>query len=104
MFRINYSQLGLAEVRAAVLAGGGPVSAGPLSEKLVSKEVRILLDDEGIAPPALSYSFPAADRLVLTENGGAPVECPYGALELGDIVLFAHMIPGTLRGYTAVLD
>ena len=104
MFRIPYSKLSLGQVKAAVAAGGGPVSAGALSDRLVSKEIRFVLDDDGITPPTLSYRFPGRDRLLLRENGGEPIECAYGALELGDIVLFAHMIPGTLRGYTAVLD
>ena len=104
MFRINYSKLGLEDVRAAVLSGGGPASAGALSDCLTGKELCLKLDDEGVAPPALGYRFLTCDRLILTENGGDPVECTYGALELGDYVLFSHMIPGTLRGYTAVLD
>ena len=37
MFRINYSKLGLEDVKAAVLAGGGPVSAGELSDWLVGR-------------------------------------------------------------------
>ncbi|MBR5932191.1 MAG: MoaF N-terminal domain-containing protein [Lachnospiraceae bacterium] len=104
MYRINYSQLGLEEVKAAVLAGGGPVSAGELSDWLVTREINIQLDNEGIDPPALKYSFQSTDKLTLTENDGEPVECAYGALKLNDYVLFAHMIPETLRGYTVVLD
>ena len=104
MYRINYSCLNLEQVKAAVLAGGGPVSASELSKALVSKEICIELDNEGVAPPSLKYSFKCEKKLVLTENGGEPVECAYGALELGKYVLFTHMVPGTLRGYTAVLD
>ena len=104
MYRINYSCLGLEQVKAAVLAGGGPVSASELSKALVNKEICIELDNEGVAPPSLKYSFKCEKKLVLVENGGEPVECAYGALELGKYVLFTHMVPGTLRGYTAVLD
>ena len=104
MYRINYSRLGLDEVRSAVLGGGGPVSASGLSCALVSKDISFELDDDGVAPPSLRYSFKSENRLVLTENGGEPVECAYGALELGSYVLLTHMVPGTLRGYTAVLD
>ena len=39
MFRINYSKLGLEEVKAAVLGGGGPESAGELCDCLVGKEI-----------------------------------------------------------------
>ena len=104
MFRINYSKLGLEEVKSAVFAGGGPTCAGARSDWLISKEICLALDDEGVTPPKLAYSFPDIDKLVLTENGGEPVECAYGALMLGGCVLFTHMIPGTLRGYTVVLD
>ena len=47
MYRINYSSLGLEEVKSAVLAGGGPVSASELSGALVSKEITLELDNEG---------------------------------------------------------
>lgn len=104
MYRINYSRLGLDEVRSAVAANCGPVSELELSKALVSKEISIVLDNEGVAPPTLSYSFSSENRLMLAENGNAPVECAYGALELGSYVLFTHMVPGTLKGYTAVLD
>ena len=104
MYRINYSSLGLQEVKSAVLAGGGPVSASELSGALVSKDITLELDNEGVAPPSLKYSFKCKNKVVFTENGGEPVECAYGALELGDYVLFTHMVPGALRGYTAVLD
>ena len=104
MFRINYSKLGLEEVKAAVLGGGGPVSAGELCECLVGKEICLQLDNEGIDPPALKYSFQSKDKLTLTENDAAPVECAYGALRLNQFLLFAHMVPDTLRGYAVILD
>ena len=104
MFRINYSKLGLEDVKAAVLAGGGPVSAGELSDWLVGREICVQLDNEGVEPPVLKYSFQSKDKLTLTENDGAPVECAYGALQLKDYILFAHMVPETLRGYTVILD
>ena len=104
MFRINYSKLGLEEVKAAVLAGGGPVSAGELSDWLVGREICVQLDNESVEPPVLKYSFQSKDKLTLTENDNAPVECAYGALQLKDYILFAHMVPETLRGYTVILD
>ena len=104
MFRINYSKLGLEEVKAAVLAGGGPVSAGELSDWLVGREICVQLDNESVEPPVLKYSFQSKDKLTLTENDNAPVECAYGALQLKGYILFAHMVPETLRGYTVILD
>ncbi len=104
MFRINYTKLTLEQVKSAVFAGAGPVSAGALSEALTGREILLSLDNEGIDPPALRYRFQTADRLILTENGSEGVECAYGALELGGCILFAHMIPNTLRGYAVVLE
>ncbi len=104
MFRIHYNTLGLEQVKAIVAAGRGPVSAGALSDRLVSREIVLHLDCEGVEPPKLRYRFLSTDRLVLTENDGEPIECACGALDLGAYVLFAHMIPGTLRGYAVVLD
>ncbi len=104
MFRINYSKLSLDEVKSIVSADSGPFSAGTRSDLLINREITLTLDDEGVTPPALTYFFNSGDTLTLCENGAKAVECPYGALEMGTRVLFAHMIPGTLRGYAAVLD
>lgn len=104
MFRFNYSKLDLEQVRKAVLKEGGPACAGELSDWLVSREVDIHLDNEGVKPPELKYCFQSPDRLTLIENDGEPVECSYGALKLNSYVLFAHMIPDALRGYTVILD
>ena len=104
MFRINYSKLGLEDVKKAVFAGGGPVSAGETSDWLVGREITVQFDKGSVEPPTLKYSFQSKDKLTLTENDGAPVECAYGALQLKDYILFAHMIPDTLKGYTIVLD
>ncbi|SHI17055.1 Molybdenum cofactor biosynthesis protein F [Sporobacter termitidis DSM 10068] len=73
--------------------------ASPVSDALEGKTLRIVLDDG----PALEYAF-SRDTLTLVEGGGAPVEAPYTAKELGEIVLLTHLIPGTVRGYNVVVD
>jgi len=103
MFRINYNKLTLEEVRAIVAGAGAPAFNGQTCACLAGEKLELVLDNEGIEPPELSYEFISADRLVIKENG-VSVECAYGALSLKNIILFAHMIPGTLRGYTVVLD
>ena len=104
MFRFNYSKLDLEQVQKTVLKGGGPACAGDLSDWLVSREVELHLDNEGVKPPELKYHFQSLERLTLIENDSEPVECSYGALKLNAYVLFAYMIPDTLRGYTVILD
>ncbi len=40
----------------------------------------------------------------MAENGGGAVEAGYGALTLGSVAFFSHLIPGTQRGYAVVID
>jgi len=108
MFRINYTNLTFDQVSAIVDSKSAPFSAGGYCDRLVGRKFRIVLDDEGITPPALEYEFIDENRLLLRENGAAAVECGYGARSMREpengITLFSHMVPGTLRGYTGVLN
>jgi hypothetical protein len=52
----------------------------------------------------LSYRFADRTRLSVSEGGAAAVQAGYGALTLDRLSLFSHMIPGTQRGYTVVVD
>ena len=88
------------KVKAIVAKAGAPKCAGAKCGCLAGKKLKFVLDNDGIQPPELSYEFTSADELIVTENGKT-FTCAYGALSLKNIVLFAHMIPGTLRGYTA---
>ena len=55
------------------------------------------------APAQLDYEFLDAHTLRCTENGGT-FEAPYGAVRLGEVWLFSHLVPGTDRGWHCVLD
>ncbi len=66
---------------------------------LAGKDLRLVLDNGR----ELAYAF-GETELTLSEDGGAPVRCPYGARTLDGIALAAHMLPDTLRGYVLVLD
>ena len=55
------------------------------------------------APAQLEYEFLDARTLRCTENGQR-YEAPYGAMALGEVVLFSHLVPGTDRGWHCVLD
>ena len=76
-----------------------PQSASPPSGALIGRTLSIVLD----GGPTLDYAF-SDGTLTLREGGGAPVEAPYAAKELDGILLFAHMLPGTVRGYGVILD
>jgi hypothetical protein len=94
--KLTQDQIG-EKLRSAV---NGPSSVSELSDIYAGKQIRILTDHG----PALSYRFATKNRLSVSENGGAATDAGYGALTLGDIVFFTHLIPGTQRGYHVVVD
>lgn len=102
MHRMAYTKLTEAQIgaRLATVAATGPAHASPLSDEFTGKSVNIVTD-KGLK---LVYSFPKIDRLSLSENGGKAMQAGYGALTLDHICFFAHLIPGTLRGYAVVID
>ena len=100
MHRIRYTRLTPEQIGSKLAAATGPVSASPLSEVLAGRSLKIVLD----SGPALSYRFTNRNRLSLGEGDAAAVDAGYGALTLDRLVLFSHMVPGTQRGYTVVID
>jgi hypothetical protein len=101
MHRIRYTKLTESQIGAKLEAAkAGPVSATRLSDVLAGRSMKIVTD-EG---PVLNYTFGSRNRLTLAEGGGPPVEGGYGALALQQLVLFSHMVPGTQRGYTVIVD
>jgi hypothetical protein len=102
MHRIAYTKLSERQIgdKLSKVAVSGPMSASPLSDVLAGKSIRIVTDKG----PALAYTFGRTDRLSVAENGGGAVEAGYGALTLGSVAFFSHMIPGTQRGYAVVID
>ena len=102
MYRIAYTKLTPAQIAAklAPAAKSGPSSASPLSDALAGKSMRIVTDNG----PVLNYRFGKGNRLSLAENAGPAVDAGYGALTLDKVVVFSHLIPGTQRGYTVVID
>ncbi len=99
MHRIAYTKLSEQQIADKLSKVSGPTSASPLADVLVGKSIRIVTDNG----PTLAYTFSKTNRLSLTENGGAS-DAGYGALNLGNVVFFSHMLPGTQRGYAVVLD
>jgi MoaF N-terminal domain/MoaF C-terminal domain len=102
MHRIAYTKLTPQQIaeKLGPIAKSGPASASPLSDVFVGKSISIVTDKGR----TLAYTFSGTNRLSLAENGGASVDAGYGALTLGNVAFFSHMIPGTQRGYAVVLD
>jgi hypothetical protein len=102
LHRTSFTKLTPQQISAklAPAVARGPASASKLSDVLAGKQVRIVAD-KGLT---LAYKFTGPGRLSVSENGGAAVDAGYGALTLGDVVLVSHLIPGSQRGYTLVID
>jgi len=101
MHRIRYTKLTEERIGLYLDAmGPGPWGDSEHSNALAGQSLRIVTDNG----PVLRYTFRDGSRLTLAEGDGAPVQGGYGALELKQLVLFSHLLPGTQRGYTVVLD
>lgn len=101
MHRIRYTKLTEKQIGDELVATlAGPVSKSEFSDLLAGKSLRIVTDNG----PVLNYSFKGRNRLSLAEHDGAPAESGYGALALKQVALFSHMVPGTQKGYTVVVD
>lgn len=101
MHRIAYTQLRTDQIQDSLsITDAGPICASTLSDMFAGKFLRIITDNG----PSLDYRFATANRLSVSENGGRAIKVGYGALTLGDVVLISHMTPGTLRGYTVIVD
>lgn len=103
-----WTALGTEAIQAKLdaVAAAGPACASGLDQGLAGKSLEIITDKgtTGVAGVTLSYRFSAGNRLTLSENGGAAINAGYGALRMGGITFFAHLIPGTLKGYAVTVD
>ena len=104
MYRLNYTNLNMKQVEDILSKNSPPTSASAFCTCLVGKTIKIVLDKLPVEGPVLEYEFPSEIKLTLKENGGTAVSCDYGAHSLKDITLFSHMIPGTKRGYTVIVN
>jgi hypothetical protein len=102
MYRFAYTKLTPEQISAklAPVAKSGPASASTLSDTLAGKSLRIVTDKG----PTLSYKFTGTNKVAVTEGDAKPVQAGYGALTLDNVLFFAHLVPGTQRGYAVVVD
>ena len=104
MYRLNYTNLDKKQVEDVLAKSAPPVSVSGFCGRLSGQKLKIVLDKLPVAGPALEYEFQSDTKLTLKENGGEAVACDYGAKSMKEITLFSHMIPGTKRGYTVIVD
>jgi hypothetical protein len=92
LFRYDYTDLSEAQIANALSAPalGGPGAKGELQD-LGSADLRFTAADG----TKLSWQFAPNRRVSL--DGGTPAG--YGALTLDHVTLFAHLVPGSTRGY-----
>ena len=102
MHRIAYTKLTSAQISRKLdpVAKKGPDCASPTATDFAGQSMKIVTDDG----PTLAYKFSSNSKLSVTENDGKAASARFGALEMDDICLFSHMIPGTQRGYTVIVD
>ena len=98
-FYDRYTRLTEEQIKAKLTPVPKAIAFSGTSEVLAGKTLKIILDDG----PTLEYSF-TKDSLTLKEDGQAAIEAPYTAKEHNGIILFTHMVPGTVRGYNVVID
>ncbi|MDR0861272.1 MAG: hypothetical protein LBN30_00625 [Oscillospiraceae bacterium] len=101
MFFNTYNPLTKKEVAAKLAAATRP-TADKYCGVLAGKSLKLKLTGE-FAPTQLDYTFASDSELTVVENG-TTYTAPYGAISLGDITVFSHLIPGTERGWHVVLD
>ena len=104
MFRINYTNLNKQQVEDALSKSIAPVCASEFCTDLAGKKLKIVLDKIPVEGPTLEYAFETDTKLTVKENDGAAITCDYGAHSLKDIILFSHMVTGTKRGYTVIIN
>ena len=99
--RINWTKLSESQISAKLqAASSGPAGTGNTSSALAGKTLKIITDKG----PTLDYRFGSAHELTLSENGDATSSAAYGVLELKQLLVLSHLVPGTQRGYHIIVD
>lgn len=105
--RFPFTRLTDAQIEDKLRAASGPGSASPLSTALSGKSLRVVTD---AAPtpdhpgPILEYNFKNSAELSVSIDGAVAIDATYGSLELKQLVLISHLVPGTSKGYNVIVD
>ena len=100
MFFTKYDPLTTEEVEKKVAAQPKPADGG--EGHLAGKSFKAKLEGQ-FAPEQLEYTCKDAETLTFIENG-VEYTAPYGAITLGHVTLFSHLVPGTTRGWHLIID
>jgi len=101
LHRFDYTDLTIEQIgRKLEETEAGPDCQSEFSDALVGRSLEIVTEDG----PTLEYTFEDETRLRVSEDSGSPIQVGYGALTLGRMIVFSHMIPGAQKGYNVFLD
>ncbi len=100
--RIAFTALTEAQIveKLGPAIASGPSSASAFATAQVGQGIKIITD----SGPTLEYNFTSANELTLSENGGPAMTAGYGALDLKQLAVLSHIVPGTQRAYHVVVD
>ena len=100
MFFTEFNPMTAEEVARKLDAKGAPTGGG--CGALAGKRFSACLEGEH-APRQLDYVFEDEKTLLCTENGES-FKAAYGAISLGRLTLFTHLVPGKARAWHLILD
>lgn len=98
--RFPFTKLSEALIGEKLAAATGPSSKTAFATSQVGQSLKIVTD----TGPTLEYHFTSDRELTVSENGAAAVTAAYGALELKQLAVLSHLVPGTQRGFHVVVD
>ena len=102
MHRIAYTRLTKEQIATKLdpVAERGPACASPLATDFAGQSLEIVTDDG----PALKYKFASNTDLSGGRGRWHGDPCRLRRTQIDNICLFTHMIPGSQRGYTVIVD
>jgi hypothetical protein len=101
MHRFKFTKLTKEQIDQKLAStAAGPKCASEFSDTFAGKSLKIVTDNG----PVLNYKFKSNTKLSLAEDSSPAVDAGYGALTLGPMVLFCHMVPNTEKGFNVIVD
>ena len=106
--RIKFTNLTEAQISQKLrVATNGPPCQSAFSTALVGTSLKVITDPAPTPEhpgPKLEYKFRSDRDMSLSINGAKAVKAGYGSLELKQLLLISHMVPGANKGYNVIID
>ena len=106
--RIKFTNLTEDQIRQKLrVAANGPPCQSAFSTALTGTSLKIMTDPAPTSEhpgPKLEYKFLNNRDMSVSINGAKAVKAGYGALELKQLLLISHLVPGTDKGYNVIID